>query len=61
MPLAAPAAALNLSGNAMKLKNLAIVVTLAGLQTLTTSYAQTKDTLQKIRESGTIQLGGRDA
>lgn len=45
----------------MKLKNLAIVVTLAGLQTLTTSYAQTKDTLQKIRESGTIQLGGRDA
>jgi len=45
----------------MKLKALASIVVIAGLQTLSTGYAQTKDTLQKIKESGTIQLGGRDA
>jgi len=45
----------------MKLKIIAIIFAIAGLQTLTTSQAQVKDTLQKIRESGAIQLGGRDA
>lgn len=45
----------------MKLSILATVVAIAGLQTLGAGHAQTKDTLQKIKESGTIQLGGRDA
>lgn len=37
------------------------VVIVVGLQALGVAHAQTKDTLQKIKESGVINLGGRDA
>ncbi|KQW01375.1 amino acid ABC transporter substrate-binding protein [Rhizobacter sp. Root1221] len=38
-----------------------VLLTLALTVSSGVSHAQPKDTLQKIRESGTIQLGGRDA
>lgn len=38
-----------------------VLLTLALTVSAGASHAQSKDTLQKIRESGTIQLGGRDA
>lgn len=44
----------------MKLKSI-LVAALIGAQTLVVAQAQSKDTLQKIKESGVINLGGRDA
>ena len=44
----------------MKIKPLLLASLMSAL-TLTAAQAQPKDTLQKIKETGTIQLGGRDA
>lgn len=44
----------------MKIKPL-LFAALLGAQALAPALAQPKDTLQKIRETGVIQLGGRDA
>jgi len=45
----------------MKSKHVVIALGLVVLQAMGASQAQTKDTLQKIKESGVIHLGGRDA
>lgn len=45
----------------MKTKSLLIALTLGSLQSVGPAVAQPSDTLQKIRESGVISLGGRDA
>ncbi|HKX44186.1 MAG TPA: amino acid ABC transporter substrate-binding protein [Burkholderiaceae bacterium] len=45
----------------MKSKYILWAIVLLGLQTLGTAHAQPKDTLQKIKEAGVIQLGGRDS
>lgn len=45
----------------MKLRRTFTFIALLGLQILTTTNAQTTDTLQKIKDAGVIQLGGRDA
>jgi len=44
----------------MKLKPILAALALVGLQTTEAVQAQQKDTLQKIRENGVINLGGRD-
>jgi ABC-type amino acid transport substrate-binding protein len=45
----------------MKSKLVVIAFGLVVLQAMGAAHAQTKDTLQKIKESGVISLGGRDA
>jgi glutamate/aspartate transport system substrate-binding protein len=45
----------------MKLKLTLATVALLASQVLGIAHAQPKDTLQKIKETGVIQLGGRDA
>lgn len=44
----------------MKIATLSAIVTLAALQASVPAHAQPTDTLQKIKSSGVIQLGGRD-
>jgi len=45
----------------MKFTHALAAVILIGSQALTAAYAQPRDTLQKIKETGVINLGGRDA
>lgn len=45
----------------MNLKLTLTTATLLAFQTLGTAHAQPKDTLQRIKETGVINLGGRDA
>lgn len=45
----------------MNFSKLAAAITIVGLQALVAAHAQPKDTLAKIKETGVIQLGGRDA
>ena len=45
----------------MKLLEIIAVVAIMGLQALSAAHAQPKDTLQKIKETGVINLGGREA
>lgn len=45
----------------MKLRELITIAAVLGLQALGSAQAQPSDTLKKIKESGVIQLGGRDA
>ena len=45
----------------MKLKHLVFALALLGLQAAGAAHAQSKDTLQKIKETGVINLGGRDS
>ena len=42
----------------MKIRPLFFIVTLLGLQAISTAQAQPTDTLQKIKDSGVIHLGG---
>jgi glutamate/aspartate transport system substrate-binding protein len=45
----------------MKLSSALAAVALLGCQILSAAHSQQKDTLQKIKEAGVINLGGRDA
>jgi len=45
----------------MKLKLTLTAIALLAMNALSAAHAQTKDTLQKIKETGVIHLGGRDA
>jgi len=45
----------------MKSKHILWAIALLGLHALGPAHAQPKDTLQKIKETGVIQLGGRDS